>query len=577
MLRKSLIWLVLVVPVLAYGCFIYRLGLSLPFWDDLYVLNDFVRPIRQGIGLQRALELWLGRNDYNEHRIAFNRAVFGWIAVVSPPFDLRLGMVVGNLSLIGTAWLIGRNLYRLTGRLLLVLPVPFLFFTAQFYQNALWSTGSMSNLTVLFWVLLSFQVLSKGGPANTLAAFALSAVAMLTLNSGSAGFLVGAVVLLWRRQWTLLGSWLALTTLLLYWNSAGYTPKPWEPTLAQNIKYPLSILAGTLSFPVALLDLSQPVPWYFPGYELFGYWFEDPKWLVLFGALFWVMAGVLVFKIFTPYRQKTPVLPDSVVFFGATLAFALMVAVLAVLFRANGTDLSQVLTVKYRVYSAVALAAVYALAAWKFPARRRLWLLGCLALAFGQWGLAYWRYSPNWLNNRHALVADAYNFRQNGQILFYPSGIVTTRATQIMDTITRQGIYTLPRTALDLNPPPDTSATTSLRFSLRSDRDQTLIGSDSLWIPGRDAAYLLLRSATHRYALPLTARLSTFGQVLRTRQLNQAGGWARIPVPNLPPGTYRVGVSRTTPGEQNDSGFSNLHLWVPATGVPTLSSHEKSR
>lgn len=540
-------WVILlgVLPVLLFFWVWNRFAINTPFWDDLFVVENSLLPIERSASLAEKLRHWFGWYTQTEHRIVYNRLVFWLIDKLGGEVNYRAAMVVGNLSLVGMGLLFLKLFRQLGFPAKFWLPVPFLLFGLASYYNQFWGMGSVSNFTVVWFVLLAIYFLVKPTRAAFALAVAFALAATLTLASGLLVWAVGLVLLFFQRRYAVLTAWALLTALTVALYVRGYVRPDWAPDPVRNAFHLSGVLRSFTGFLGSTFDLLQPRQAAFGGYELFGVEYRPS--LLPIGA----GAGLLVFgtyalltRVLWPFvlffsgkKTKVPVSAPLLVLAGV-LGFVLITALAAALSRAGG-DLSAVVNSKYKIYSILAVVGCYALGLGMLRGGKREMLfragLGFAVLWHG-WGYA--QYLPNVLNTRRALQADAANFRLNGSWRLYPAGIVTELANRHTATIERAGFFRLPD-GFDFRK----KSPSDVRFAVENRPDYLWLTEDTLPPPSdlRQGRFVVLSADSTNFVFPASPRLAAWRQAPLGR-LYTAGTVARLSKANLPPGRYRIGI-----------------------------------
>ncbi len=513
----------------------------MPFWDDLYVLKEFVIDSKQN---NNFWQLLFESSSYNEHRILVTRLCFYFTSLIPSFFDLRIGIWFANLGWVGVLYVFWKKFKENEQSTLYFLPVPYLLFNAQFYYNSLWCSGSMSNFLVIVSMIGAFYALHK---QQILVAFLLGIVAMFSLNSGLMVFVIGIVWLFYCKNWKVFTVWTLASVVVVLWCLAGGKPPQSGISPIQNLQYPLSMAKGFVGFLASMLDLFQAEPQYFVGYELFGYVFSISPLAVFVGTIFFVgivyYFSVLIYNWFKIKQIDNDF--QQFDFYSACILLVCLVAFFATLTRAQGNDLSQVLTVKYRMYSAILLVSGYlkiiTLPSFKYA---RLASVAFLCSAVMQCAYSYWHYFPNVWLNRQALLADVTNFESNQSVTNYQGGVIAHNANQKFNEVS--ALYKPPTNEiLDFYLLTKNVDTTAQKIDLKIDKKL----ADSSWvIENNDLLvglnhFVLLLSETNKYAVPLLPLLKPKRAFLYNIDRRSLGFRARITSMNIKKGQYKVALT----------------------------------
>lgn len=533
------------LPVLGFSWVWYRFAIDIPFWDDLFVVENSLVPIDRAASVSEKLRYWFGWYTQTEHRIVYNRLVFWLIHTLGGEINHRTAMIAGNLSLFGVGILFLKVFRQFGFPAKYWLPVPFLLFGLASYYNQFWGMGAVSNFTVVWFALASlyFLVQPTWGRFGLAVLFALAST--LTLASGLLVWAVGVVLLFFQRRYAPLTAWALLTALTVAFYVQGYVRPDWAPDPVRNALNLSGILRSFTGFLGAAFDLLQPRQAAFVGYELFGTEYRPSLLPVVAGAALFVFGTYALlsrvlwrFVLIFSGKNKGESLVQPLLVLAGVLGFVLVTAVAAALNRAGG-DLSAVVNSKYKIYSVLAVVACYTLGLWMLRGRQREGLFWAGLVFAVCWHLAgYAQYLPNVLNTRQALRADAVNFQTSGSWRFYPAGIVTELANRHTATIQRAGYYTLPN-AFDFRK----KSPTTVRFSIENRPDFLLLTEGILPPPSdfRKGRFVVLSTDSTTFVFPAAPRLAPVWQAPLGR-LYTNGTIARVVKANLPAGRYRLGI-----------------------------------
>jgi hypothetical protein len=576
-LQKYIYGMVALLPVIVYLLFVQKYAITVPFWDDLYVMKEFVIDSKQN---NNFWQLLFEASSYNEHRILVTRLCFYFTSLSTSNFDVRVGIWLANLGWVLLLSIFWKKFKESKQSTFYFLPIPYLLFNAQFYYNSLWCSGSMSNFLVILSMIAAFYALHK---QQTWVAFLLGIIAMFSLNSGLMVFVIGIVWLCYYKNWKTLAVWTFASVVVIAWCLAGGKPPQSGISPIQNLQYPLSMAKGFVGFLASMFDLFQAEPQYFIGYELFGYAFAPPPLAIFVGAVMFVTIAcyfsILIYNWFKINRllhslyeneiwsrieaiapsdgfgkpvqtnkesiKKVNTNSQHFDFYSACILLVCLVAFFATLTRAQGDDLSQVLTVKYRMYSAILLVAGY-LKIITLPLLKNTRLVSVAFLGFAvlQCAYSYWHYLPNVWLNRQALLADVANFEVNKSITNYQGGTIAEGANRKFNEVA--ALYQTPSNELlDIRNLTKNIDTTAQQIDLKIIEKL----ADGSWIVANNDTFvglnhfILLLSQTNNYAVPLAPLLKPKRAFLYNIDRRKAGFEARLTTMNIKKGQYKVALT----------------------------------
>ncbi|HEX3966955.1 MAG TPA: hypothetical protein VHW70_03230 [Edaphobacter sp.] len=364
--------------ILVYGvaflvpCIFYyllaRTILNLPILDDYDSILSFLNHYSQ-LPSASGKVLYIFTAQHNEYKLIFEH----WFVVTE--FDLLghvnfvLMIAIGNLSVL----LLGVALWKMLfpqlqddfRRLTLFLPVIFLLFQLQYYENLTWPTTTLQNIPVVPFSLFSLYFLLRKDRRSATWALLLLALAVFTSGNGFMAVPVGLLILFYQKRWHLAILWLCLSALLtgIYffrYNHQSSQSVPGQSVFAVLFHFNLLYF---LSFVGSAAESPTHIPFHGAA-MVFGI-------IILFGIGYAIHRG---------YHRRNP-------FLAAACLFVLLTGI-AVSGLRSDFGVVQSLSSRYRIYSDLLLIFAYIFLADEFlqPAKdtivaRRLYL-GALVASF---------------------------------------------------------------------------------------------------------------------------------------------------------------------------------------------------
>lgn len=182
-LKKTLLALLIALPVIILaGCWLF-LTVNVPYWDDY------------GAFIKYFSEPWPDRwshlfDFHNEHRIVTTRLIADGIAAINGgAFNFRAMMAVGNLIQLAyaAAWVFVFRKSRLG--IAASVPVVWLLLSFIHYENSCWALCSVQNVIVVALTFAACLLFARRGQGRTAFAWALLCGVAATFSSGG-GLLV---------------------------------------------------------------------------------------------------------------------------------------------------------------------------------------------------------------------------------------------------------------------------------------------------------------------------------------------------------------------------------------------------
>jgi hypothetical protein len=336
---------VLFPPVL-FCTLLFRDVSNIPFYDDYYAFLDFLNQLIPLHGVAAKLSCFLA-SQHNEYKLFLLHGL-AWLQFATfGHIDFRIDSSIGN----GFILLLGILLWKtflpnqkdLTTRLTLFIPVSWLLFQFQNWENLNWAASGLQHLAVLPFSLGAIYLLLRGGRiAFIVASFSL----VLAIGSDGNGFImvpIGVTILALARHYRRVAAWLLVSAACVAAYAYGYTVRPPQVGLAIPVVahprllaplYALAFVGSAASFPFLACSF-------------------------LLGSLLIVFFMLLARR---GYIRKTPFVSWSVLF------LLLTAAGVAALRSRYGVE--QAVVSRYTIYSALLLIFAWFIIAEEFLQHR---------------------------------------------------------------------------------------------------------------------------------------------------------------------------------------------------------------
>ena len=145
---KNILWGFLIfLPVALYFYFLSEYAINIPKWDD-HALKAFIVEFENTKGLFPKLQTFF--KQHNEHRIAFDRFFTLIVYKLHGSIEYRWLMWVGNLTLLGVLFIFYRIFQKQKISIAFFIPVPFILFQLQLWENTFWGMAAMQNFGIRF-------------------------------------------------------------------------------------------------------------------------------------------------------------------------------------------------------------------------------------------------------------------------------------------------------------------------------------------------------------------------------------------------------------------------------------------
>jgi len=441
-LRLALPLFFVALPVILFYAILIRDLVNIPFYDEYGASLDFLNHLAPINGFF-ARAAYFQAAQTNEYKLFLYHA-FIWLQFsLTGHIDFAVLSVVGNafvLFLGIVLWLMFLPSHKdLATRITFFIPVSWLLFQLQYWENLDWATAVNQHIAVLPFVFGAIYLLLRGSRRAFSFALLFLVLAVAADANGVLLLPIGAAILILGRQYKRLAAWLLTSSACVAAYFYRYTPRHAPPLVNQpavsnshhfNPAYVLAFIGSGASFP------------FFAG-------------SLVLGTLLCLFFTWLIYR---GYVRRNPLVAWCVLFL---LITAIGVAVLR-----SSFGIAQAAASRYTIYSALFLIFAWFAIAEEFlqnkpPSLFKNDILMCAVLLTIPWSLSMDFLGALQLGRRtHALVIAMRDYEhppspgsQTGPSpplldLKVPSDPVTDafnrRVRPILDDSIRQGLYRPP-------------------------------------------------------------------------------------------------------------------------------------
>lgn len=501
-------------------------AVNLPYWDD-FMVQDHLLLLKNVSGRQKLLHLF---DQHWEHRIIWTRLVFAFFAKINGSlnyYGLTLFGVSGLLAVLGILFAVFR---QLAYPLLYFVPIPFLLFTLQSYENLIWAMAAIQNFWVPAFALGTFYWLSRNTTVTRWLALGLAVFAAFSGGNGLLLLIAGLIVLAYQRQWRFLGVWFVATVLALVGYFSSYHRITFFPS---PFRYPVT--AWIKAFFVFLGAFGDPSP--NAGNGLLGV--DLTLWItVIIGVLTGAMMGVFGLSAYQRFRVAQVDQLSS--FLLGCFLFLLATTAITVYSRVGFAGPAYMLQGRYRIYSALSLSIVYLSSLYYWRGKPALFqcVIGFLVITIGQSLFSDYLCLEGIINQRRRVVAEYFNYLAN-------TPAERQQALQAVFVPTEPPLFSGQVAPLSkitwLSAPAATTLDKLVEQPFMYDMPGANAVNPNLSQPD-DGSYIFLKSRSNTYlfaARPLrpSSTMSGFNHYFAKN-----GVYAQVLKEKLAPGRYRIGI-----------------------------------
>jgi len=226
------------LPVVIYFAVIQTYAVNIPFQDDFSLLDVLLSWLNAETWAQRASALF---HLHNEHRMAWPWSVFILNYFITGTAGFKLSLLLKNGTLLFLSFVLYKLIPLQQRNIAVFLPIPYLLFHIQHWENAGWSIGSLAQFGYITFAVMSFYFLGLGGRKNNILAILFAVLATYSLAGGLFVFVAAILCLLLARRFREAAIWLGIFGLVAFVYFKGYARPPQHPDPMVALQHPARI------------------------------------------------------------------------------------------------------------------------------------------------------------------------------------------------------------------------------------------------------------------------------------------------------------------------------------------------
>jgi len=244
--EKIFACIAIILPPIFTICFVYKFGLTIPYWDQWELVPLLEKMHNHTLGLA---DLW---SQHNEHRVIFPQILMVLLAYFSNWnifLELCTSLILAILSLLFLFSILGNTSETKTPWLKII--ISLLVFSMVQYENWIWGWQLQIFMSVLGTIIAMWAANKWQGKSLGMAIAILAAIlASYSFGSGLATWPAIFVLLLIQKKWKLKHIIILITaciaTVLLYYYN--YTKSPSNTPISFFMEHPLSYIRYILTY-----------------------------------------------------------------------------------------------------------------------------------------------------------------------------------------------------------------------------------------------------------------------------------------------------------------------------------------
>ncbi len=368
-------YILVLIPAIVFYCLFFRYTVDAPINDDYSILN-FINKCISTDSIKEKLVLIVAQ--HNEHRIIYDRLWTILSYKIQKNVDFNVLALVGNLSLIGIAYLFYIKFKHLNKNILLFAPVTILIFNFASWENMTFPMAALSNFTVYLFTIASLYFLSKNTLSekkNLWSAITFFFLALITQGGGLFVLPVSVLILVYKKEYKNLVIYGSVSLLLIALYFFGYQ----KPPQSGSVGAALQDLPEVFIFAFAFLGNA---------FNYFLIYSDNTARSItctqIIGALFFVLFIYISFK---KYYQRN-IFIYSILAMVIVTSFATAVSRYSIGIETAGAS-------RYRINSIIFTTALYFWLIETFPLRKKVSIAVITTVSIGYFlsiNLRQWEY-----------------------------------------------------------------------------------------------------------------------------------------------------------------------------------------
>lgn len=501
------------LPVLTFGWLLVEYAVNLPWADD----SSFMVYVYRRLLPDPWNDFWADTfNQHIDHRIATPRLLVWGLYLIEGELNFRTAIWMGNLSLLGSVYLLYRSFRRSGQNFWLFVPVAFFIFHPLHFLDSLWTICVYQHNVLVFWILLSLECLQSSRKGAFLLALFAALAATYTGGNGMFIWLPGLLLLVVQKRYRLAVYWAIIVGLLAGLYFIGLEPGQ-ETRIHESLSQPLRLLTYTFTFLGGMTMALSPSVTYA-------------------SVLGLILSLLLLLSMMVSFRKPMTWSAMGLLFF-----LGLSAGAAAASRSWSGVSITE----RYQIYAAFALASGYLL----FINLLQDWVgkpflnLAGLFVAVSFWLLAWYTKYPFLTQRRDSLISECYNWSQHGKFLNVVPFHNQALQYAYPPLIARK-IFRLPQ---DVDQPNEkgasfTSTVVEMQYDTAALGNPLTVRTSEIDLNALPV-YLVIKSSTQAtWMAPFHTIPNAKIAFLKTFKPLYPGGAAEFMTESLPGGTYRLGL-----------------------------------
>lgn len=556
-LKNFAIFLML-CPVIFFGYYVWNYTINIPFLDDSLYYTKCLVDVEKSDSMVDKFWIFMKQHTITEHRTPVSKFAAWLVYKFTGKFNYSVLAHLGNLALFGMMFLFWRFFQKHAWSVLYFLPIPFLIFQMQTYENQFWTICSWTYYPIGLMQMVVLYFLSYQKKNNLIYATLIAILVTFTFSNGMFVFLPASLVLIYQKRYKEFGFLLVIGVACVALYFSDYKPSPIAP---REFSF-MNLLRGFLLMLGAYVDVQS---------------FHQVSAITstLFGIVILSLMTLGGFKLLKNYiqnsdNQKLNIENRDYLFIVSSMIALCMSGGAVAYTRFSGDNgFEEMFVSRYRFISVTlfCLGYLFALLLIRKEEGKRILLVVLFPITSALYVYSYYFLHHNNVNFREKLVAGAFNFKYHNSWVLYPFDDDWTHQVDVVNLeAIKMGIYELPQLPFSkfqeaiYNDTVNNVRDLALTIEHKKDRFTLKNGTINVENPLKIEQNVVLKSERNTYLLPLTRfRNKSKKNFLSNQNLFWRGFETDILKNTFVPDEYTIGLLKVQDGK-HEIQYSDMKI-----------------
>jgi hypothetical protein len=518
-------------PILFFVYYVWQYTINVPFLDDNLYYTKAVVDVNKSQSLSEAFWIFMRQHTITEHKTPVSRLVAWLLYKITGTLNFFTFAQIGNLTLFGILFLFWRFFQKHAWNIVYFLPIPFLLFQMQTFENQFWMGCAWLYYPIGLWQMVTFYFLSYQKPRYFLYAMLSAVFVTFIFSNGMFVFFPATLLLIYQKRYKALGIMAVVAAVCLTVYFSNYKPSPIVPP-AFSIP---NILTGFVLMLGSYMDVQD----------------------------FHKISPITATTVGSSEKES------DILFLVASMIALCMSAGAVAYSRYTGEHgFEEMFASRYRFMSILLMCLAYLFSLLLTKGTfRKIVLATFLPLTVFLYAYSYYFWHDYNVYYRERLVSAAFNFKYHNSWVLYPFDNDWTAQVDVVNVeAINTGVYQLP--ILPFTPfqeainKDSVEKISDLHFILEQKKDRFILKNETLDVenPLKVEQNIVLKSKKNTYLLPLNRQKNKSKKdLLFHGNLFWKGFETDILKNTFIPDEYTVGLLKIQDGKY-EIQFSNLKV-----------------